>query len=88
MTPYSCRKIGPVYLIRPYFLQFSLSEFVGKYECIKIDNYDEFLKELDVNYLIRKAAFASNQVFEVSMDGTSIIFKTSTILKVNRDSLV
>ena len=80
--------MNTVYLIRPYFSQFSLSEFVGKYECTKIDKYDEFLKELDVNYLIRKAAFASNQVFEVSMDGSTIIFKTSTILKVNRVSLI
>merc|ERR1712129_216012 len=45
------------------------------------ENYDEFLSELGVNFLLRKAATASSPVFEVSVEGDVISFKTSTMLK-------
>ena len=37
----------------------------GKFERTSADNYDEFLKALDVNFLLRKAATASTPVMEV-----------------------
>ena len=37
----------------------------GKYERTSADNYDELLKALDVNFLLRKAATASTPVMEV-----------------------
>lgn len=45
--------------------------FVGKYERVSADNYDEFLKALDVNFLLRKAATVSTPVMEVSKSFSS-----------------
>ena len=39
----------------------------GKYERTDAKNYDELLKALDVNFLLRKAATASTPVMEVSI---------------------
>lgn len=58
-----------------------MAEYVGKYQRTRSENFDEFLKELDVNYIIRKAAYASTPEFEVFLDGNDIKFKTSTMLK-------
>ena len=40
--------------------------YIGKYDRVSADKYDEFLAELNVNFLLRKAATASAPVFEVS----------------------
>merc|ERR1712136_442019 len=53
----------------------------GKYERTSADNYDELLKALDVNFLLRKAATASTPVMEVSEEGGVWTIKTSTTLK-------
>ena len=37
----------------------------GKFERTDAQNYDDFLKALDVNFLLRKAATASTPVMEV-----------------------
>merc|ERR1712212_852526 len=58
-----------------------MAAYVGKYDRVSAENYDEFLKELDVNFMLRKAATASTPVFEVIVDGEEITFKTSTMLK-------
>merc|ERR1739838_1128847 len=58
-----------------------MAAYIGKYDRTSAENYDEFLKELDVNFMLRKAATASSPVFEVSVDGEEICFKTSTMLK-------
>ena len=55
--------------------------FIGKYERTSADNYDEFLKALDVNFLLRKAATVSTPVMEVSEAGGFWTIKTSTTLK-------
>ena len=39
----------------------------GKFERTDAENYDELLKALDVNFLLRKAATASTPVMEVSI---------------------
>ena len=39
----------------------------GKFERTSADNYDELLKALDVNFLLRKAATASTPVMEVRL---------------------
>merc|ERR1712142_284668 len=55
--------------------------FKGKYERIHAENYEEFLKVLDVGLLLRKAATVSTPVMEITeADGTWNI-KTSTTLK-------
>ena len=42
--------------------------FVGKYERTSAENYEEFLKGLDVNFLLRKAATVSTPVMEVRIE--------------------
>merc|ERR1719251_494761 len=53
----------------------------GKYERTDAKNYDELLKALDVNFLLRKAATASTPVMEVTEEGGEWTIKTSTVLK-------
>ncbi|XP_023321512.1 fatty acid-binding protein [Eurytemora carolleeae] len=58
-----------------------MDAFKGKYERVSAENYEEFLKELDVNFLLRKAATVSTPVMEVSEEGGVWTIKTSTTLK-------
>ena len=46
-----------------------MAAYVGKYDRTSAENYDEFLSELGVNFLLRKAATASSPVFEVCTSG-------------------
>merc|ERR1712215_87159 len=59
----------------------SMEAFKGKYERTSADNYEELLKELDVNFLLRKAATVSPPVMEVTEEGGVWNIKTSTTLK-------
>eukprot|EP00092_Neocalanus_flemingeri_P027502 GFUD01029835.1.p1 GENE.GFUD01029835.1~~GFUD01029835.1.p1 ORF type:complete len:138 (+),score=39.92 GFUD01029835.1:16-429(+) len=58
-----------------------MDAFKGKFERIAAENYEEFLKELDVSFLVRKAATISTPVMEVSEAGGTWSLKTSTTLK-------
>eukprot|EP00095_Tigriopus_kingsejongensis_P006682 maker-scaffold25_size650667-snap-gene-0.20 protein:Tk06682 transcript:maker-scaffold25_size650667-snap-gene-0.20-mRNA-1 annotation:"cellular retinoic acid-binding protein 2" len=55
--------------------------FQGKYQRTSSDNYEEFLKALEVSYLLRKAATVSTPTLEVSEADGVWTFKTSTTLK-------
>ena len=52
--------------IKPFFSS-HFDKYLGKYDRVSADKYDEFLKELGVNMLLRKAATASSPVFEVGV---------------------
>ena len=54
---------------------------IGKFERISADNYEEFLKAVGVNLLLRKAATASNPTMEVSKENETWTITTSTMLK-------
>merc|ERR1711936_414758 len=58
-------------------------KYLGKFDRTSAGKYDEFLSELGVNFLLRKAATVSSPVFEVTYDAGSEewLFKTSTTLK-------
>nr|ALS04313.1 cellular retinoic acid-binding protein 2 [Acartia pacifica]ALS04315.1 cellular retinoic acid-binding protein 2 [Acartia pacifica] len=58
-----------------------MDSFKGKYERVSAENYEEFLKALDVNFLLRKAATVSTPVMEVSEEDGVWTIKTSTTLK-------
>ena len=58
-----------------------MESFVGKYERVSAEKYDDFLKALDVNMLLRKAATVSTPVMEVAKEGDVWTIKTSTTLK-------
>ena len=58
-----------------------MEAFKGKYTRTSAEKYEEFLKEMNVGYLLRKAATVSTPTLEVSeADGVWTI-KTSTTLK-------
>merc|ERR1711917_152601 len=48
---------------------------------ISSENYDEFLKALNVGFLLRKAATASTPVMEITESDGNWTMKTSTSLK-------
>merc|ERR1712168_1129003 len=59
----------------------SMESFKGTYQRTSAENYEEFLKALGVNILLRKAATVSTPVMEVSEEGGVWTIKTSTTLK-------
>merc|ERR1712083_896897 len=64
----SCRRNQP----QSHFLH-SMDAFKGKYERSSAENYEEFLKALDVSYLLRKAATVSTPVMEeTAPDGRDV----------------
>merc|ERR1712106_196379 len=58
-----------------------MEAFKGKYERVSVENYEELLKDLDVNFLLRKAATVSTPVVEISENGGVWNIKSSTTLK-------
>merc|ERR1712114_160917 len=58
-----------------------MDSFKGKWERTSADQYEEFLKALDVNFLLRKAATMSTPVMTVSEEGGVWSILTSTTLK-------
>merc|ERR1711981_403668 len=69
--------------LNPKFKMADADKYLGKYDRTVAEKYDEFLSELGVNFLLRKAATVSSPVFEVTYDAGSEewLFKTSTTLK-------
>merc|ERR1712168_72374 len=63
------------------YLEFKMDAFKGKFERTSSENYEEMLKVLGVNMLLRKAATASTPTVEVTEQGGVWSFKTSTALK-------
>ena len=53
----------------------------GKFQRFASENYDELLKALNLNFLLRKAATASPPVMEVTEEGGVWTIKTSTVLR-------
>ncbi|KRX58333.1 Fatty acid-binding -like protein 6 [Trichinella sp. T9] len=43
-------------------------KFIGKYRFVSSENFDEFMKALGVNYLLRKIANAASPIVELSLD--------------------
>merc|ERR1712142_848570 len=62
-------------------LAVNMDSFKGKYQRVSAEKYEEFLKALDVSFMLRKAATVSTPVMEVSEDGGVWTIKTSTTLK-------
>merc|ERR1711931_460566 len=59
----------------------TMEAFIGKYERTAAEKYEEFLKALDVNFMLRKAATISTPVMEITNEGDIWTIKTSTTLK-------
>ena len=64
-------------------------KYLGKYDRVSAEKYDEFLAELGVNFMLRKAATASSPVFEVSKKEAGLLHVVFVrILTVNLFILV
>merc|ERR1711872_848627 len=48
-----------------------MDSFKGKYQRVSAEKYEEFLKALDVSFMLRKAATVSTPVMEVSEEEES-----------------
>merc|ERR1711982_232640 len=59
----------------------NMDAFKGKYERTSAENYEEILKVLDVNFLLRKAATVSTPTLEVKEEGGVWTITTATTLK-------
>ena len=59
----------------------TMEAFKGKYERTSAENYEEFLKALDVSYLLRKAATVSTPIVEITESNGVWSIKSSTTLK-------
>merc|ERR1711915_818233 len=64
-----------------FFLHIIMVNFTGKFTRVSAENYDEFLKALNVGFLLRKAATASTPVMEITETDGNWSMKTSTTLK-------
>ena len=58
-----------------------MEAFKGTYTRTSADQYEEFLKALDVSYLLRKAATVSNPSLEITESGGVWSIRTATTLK-------
>jgi len=53
----------------------------GKWESTSVDNFDEFMKTLGVNVLLRKASAFATTYFDISRDGDSWTWKWKIAMK-------
>ena len=58
-----------------------MDAFKGSYTRTSADQYEEFLKALDVSFLLRKAATVSTPSMDITEDAGTWSIKTSTTLK-------
>jgi len=58
-----------------------MTDFIGKYKLTNSENFDEFLKELGVNFVLRNLAKTSTPVIEISKDDDTYTLKTTTAIK-------
>ena len=60
-----------------YFSQYGIGRLcltvthngTGQYKCTAVENYEEFLKALNVGFMLRKAALASSPVMTITEEG-------------------
>merc|ERR1712042_382982 len=60
---------------------YRMVQFTGKYTRVSEESYNEFLKALGVNFVLRKAATSSTPVMEISESDGNWVMKTSTTMK-------
>jgi len=58
-----------------------MSNFIGKYKLTNSENFDDFLKELGVNFVLRNLAKTSTPVIDITQDGDTYSMKTTTAIK-------
>ena len=61
-----------------------MDAFKGRFERASADQYEQFLKALEVNILLREAATVSTPVCKISKEGGVWTIKSSTTLKTTQ----
>ncbi|XP_055939652.1 fatty acid-binding protein-like isoform X2 [Argiope bruennichi] len=60
-----------------------MAELCGKFKLVSSENFDEFMKAMGVNIVMRKAGSLSKPVVELKQDGDTFILKTTTTFKTS-----
>uniref|UniRef100_T1J6K4 Cytosolic fatty-acid binding proteins domain-containing protein n=1 Tax=Strigamia maritima TaxID=126957 RepID=T1J6K4_STRMM len=60
-----------------------MAEFVGKYKLISSENFDDYMKALNVSMVTRKLANAASPVQDIQLNGDEFYIKTSTTFKTS-----
>ena len=68
-------------IFRLYYYPTKMDAFKGSYTRTAAEQYEEFLKALDVSFLLRKAATVSTPAMDITEDAGTWSIKTSTTLK-------
>merc|ERR1712150_349888 len=75
------QSISLQYITHSALISQIMEAFKGKFERTSAEKYEEMLKELEVNFLLRKAATVSTPVCDIFEEGDGWNIKTSTTLK-------
>lgn len=60
-----------------------MAELCGKFKLVSSENFDEFMKAMGVNLVMRKAGSLAKPVVEIKQDGDYFIIKTTTTFKTS-----
>ncbi|XP_053743480.1 fatty acid-binding protein, liver-like [Synchiropus splendidus] len=58
-----------------------VDQFVGKWKLVQSDNFDDYMKAIDVNFAIRQMALTLKPQVEFCVDGEVICMKTISTFK-------
>ena len=58
-----------------------MSQVVGVWDCVESDNFDEYLKKMNVGFVMRKAAGSVKPTLNISNDGANWTFKMTSTFK-------
>ena len=85
------QKINDLHIWKHFFLYLfsaqSFQQYLGTYDRQEAKNYLEFLDDLGLNKLLKKAATASNPVLEVNYDEETKIWSFKTCTKITCNNL-
>ncbi|CAB03391.2 Fatty acid-binding protein homolog 8 [Caenorhabditis elegans] len=62
----------------------SMKEFIGRWKLVHSENFEEYLKEIGVGLLIRKAASLTSPTLEIKLDGDTWHFNQYSTFKNNK----
>merc|ERR1712168_374488 len=74
-------KMGQSALITHNLTSITMVQMTGSFTRVSEDGYENFLKELNVGFMLRKAAMASTPVMTITEDGGNWTMVTKTTMK-------
>jgi hypothetical protein len=61
-----------------------MTQFVGKYEFVSSENYDELLQACDVGMIDRTVQQKDKPILDISVSGEDFVIKTTSLLKTTQ----